>query len=251
MDIQNDTQFPFPDLSLTFVEGSSFSIGDQDVGVNGQEHEIRLSSFYIGKYPVTQRLWQAVMEDNPSFFKGEDRPVETVSWHDAQDFIKKLNSCQVGQNLLKTLGVEGSEFRLPTETEWEYAARGGTKSKGFIYSGSNQLKEVSWYFDNSDGETKPVGRKAPNELGIFDMSGNVREWCNDWYDQEYYEECVTTGTVINPLGPDTGINRVLRGGSYFSYPCYCRSTFRHYYPGEEDSYFNVGFRLLLPCQSGG
>ena len=136
-------------------------------------HEVVLSDFYIGKFPVTQALWNAVLKDYPSFFNGDSRPVERVSWEDTQVFIKKLNE------------LTGRAYRLPTEAEWEYAARGGRQSKGYKYAGSNKLKEVGWYWENTHFETKAVGLKYPNELGIYDMSGNVREWCQDWFSNEY------------------------------------------------------------------
>ena len=163
-------------------------------------HELSLSDFYIGKYPVTQAIWETVMGDNLSDFKGEDRPVKSVSWDDIQKFLKKLNK------------LTGKAYRLPTEAEWEYAAKGGNKSKGYKYAGSDNINDVAWYDDNSGGETHPAGQKAPNELGIYDMSGNVWEWCHDWYDPNYYQDSPRE----NPKGPSSGTDRVLRGGSWGS-----------------------------------
>jgi len=138
------------------------------------------------------------MGKNPSTFTGDNLPVEQVSWNKTQDFIKKLNQ--------KT----GKNYRLPTEAEWEYAARGGNKSKGYKYAGSNNINDVAWYTSNSNSKTHEVGTKLPNELGIYDMSGNVWEWCSDWYGENYYGSSPSN----NPKGPGTGDDRVLRGGSW-------------------------------------
>ncbi len=201
-------------------------------------HEVSLASFWMGQYPVTQRLWEAVMGTNPSFFKGWDRPVEQVSWEDCQEFLKKLNE------------QTGKIYRLPTEAEWEYAARGGQKSQGFTYSGSNKLKEVGWYSRNSHGETKVVGQKIPNELGIYDMSGNVWEWCEDWFSDKYYQEFVDGGLVENPKGPENGSSRVFRGGGWGNTPQSCRVACRsNWPPGYRRNY--LGFRLAMSLQSVG
>ena len=149
------------------------------------------------------------MGSNPSNFKGSNLPVECVSWGDCQEFIQKLNR------------LTGRNFRLPTEAEWEFACRGGNNSRGYKYSGSNNLGSVAWYDDNSGGQTHPVGTKAPNELGIFDMSGNVWEWCSDWYAN------YTANSQTNPKGPLSGSYRVRRGGSWFSYARICRSSSRN------------------------
>lgn len=157
------------------VEGGTFKMGaTPDMGSNPgrdevQVHTVTLSNFLIGQTEVTQALWQAVMGDNPSYFVGDDLPVERVCYHDCLDFIKKLNQ------------LTGQKFRLPTESEWEYACRGGVNSRSCKYSSSNDPDAVAWYRDNSGSQTHPVATKAPNELGIYDMSGNVWEWCSDWY----------------------------------------------------------------------
>ncbi|MCB0840855.1 MAG: formylglycine-generating enzyme family protein, partial [Bacteroidetes bacterium] len=158
-------------FEMIFIEGGTFMMGsDREEAYDREKpvHEVSLDSFYLGKYPVTQALWEEVMGNNPSHFQGENNPVEKVSWNDTQDFIKNLNE------------LAGKEYRLPTEAEWEFAARGGNHTEGYKYSGSDRLKEVGWYSENS-AVTHPVSEKPANELGIFDMSGNVFEWCQDKY----------------------------------------------------------------------
>ena len=216
---------------MVFVEGGTFTMGctaeQGDDCEDGEypAHQVTLSSFRIGKYPVTQAEWKAVMESNPSFFTGDNLPVETVSWNDVQAFIAGLNE------------VTGKKYRLPTEAEWEYAARGGNNSQGYKYSGSNDIDEVAWYA--GDNGTHPVGRKMPNELEIYDMSGNVQEWCNDWYG------AYSNAPQTNPQGPATGSKRVLRGGSWDAGAGYCRVSNRYTYPpGYSDN--DRGLRLVLP-----
>ncbi|NLO69522.1 MAG: formylglycine-generating enzyme family protein, partial [Porphyromonadaceae bacterium] len=192
-------------------------------------HSVTLSDYYIGKYEVTQAQWEAVMGNNPSYFTGDpDYPVEGVSWNDVQEYITKLNQ------------LTGKSYRLPTEAEWEYAARGGAESKGYKYSGSDTLSNVAWYYDNDNSKTHPVGTKNPNELGIYDMSGNVWEWCNDWYASDYYNNSPQT----NPQGPSLGSNRVNRGGSWLSGALYCRVSYRSYERADFRSGI-LGFRLVL------
>lgn len=198
------------EFKMIKVEGSTFSMGatsEQGSDADDDEkpvHSVTLSDYYIGETEVTQELWEAVMGSNHSRFKGNNqRPVERVSWDDCQEFIKKLNQ------------LTGNEFRLPTEAEWEYAARGGKYSKDYVYkySGSNDAYEVAWYYDNSGDETHPVKTKKANKLGLYDMSGNVWEWCNDWYNENYYRNSPQT----NPTGPSEGEFRVLRGGGWDYY----------------------------------
>lgn len=166
------------------------------------------------------------MGNNPSGFKGANKPVERVSWNDCQEFIKKLNL------------LTGLQFRLPTEAEWEYAARGGNMSRGYKYSGSNSIDDVAWYSGNSSSTTHPIGTKHANELGLYDMSGNVNEWCSDWYGR--YNSLLQT----NPTGPTTGYHRVFRGGSCYYIARNCRVSVRNgIYPDYRDS--GIGFRLAL------
>ncbi|MBR7027972.1 MAG: SUMF1/EgtB/PvdO family nonheme iron enzyme, partial [Bacteroidaceae bacterium] len=186
-----------------------------------------LSNYYIGETEVTQELWEAVMGSNPSSFVGPKLPVGKVSWDDCQAFIGKLNA------------QTGKTFRLPTEAEWEYAARGGKKSKGYTYSGSNAIGNVAWYYNISENTTHEVGTKRANELGIYDMTGNASEWCQDWYGETYYENSSTT----DPQGPASGTCRVLRGGSWISDEEFCRVAHRGYDIGNRYS-FN-GLRLVL------
>ena len=172
------------------------------------------------------------MGSNPSFFKGTSNPVESVNYDDCITFINQLNT------LLKDQLPQGRKFRLPTEAEWEYAARGGNKSKGCKYSGSNSISTVAWYYKNSGDKTHPVKQKASNELGLYDMSGNVYEWCSDWYDD------YSSSPQNNPKGPGSGSNRVIRGGSWYSNEQNCRSANRSYiYPGYRGSTY--GLRLAF------
>ena len=221
-------------FNMVYVEGGTFTMGatsEQGKDAYKDEkpaHDVTLSSYHIGETEVTQELWQAVMGKNPSNFKGDlQRPVEKVSWKDCQKFIEKLNR------------MTGQQFRLPTEAQWEYAARGGSKSRGYKYSGSNDLGSVAWYTDNSGKDTHPVKTKLPNELGIYDMSGNVWELCSDYWKGSY-----SSGSQTNPTGPSSGSSRVLRGGSWYNNARFCRSSYRY---GITPPYGNnyLGLRLSL------
>ncbi|MBR5086482.1 MAG: formylglycine-generating enzyme family protein [Muribaculaceae bacterium] len=236
-------------FTMVLVKGGTFTMGatsEQGSDANIDEkptHQVTLSKFSIGQTEVTQELWEAVMGSNPSDRKGAKRPVEEVSWNNCQEFIRKLNA------------LTGQNFRLPTEAEWEYAARGGNKSQGYKYSGSNNIDDVAWYWinsgdsrlsgnwysekiENNNCQTHDVGTKQPNELGLYDMSGNVYEWCQDWYGS-YSSEA-----QVDPRGPSSGSSRVYRGGSWFVNAEDCRVTCRSgLFPDNRNN--NLGFRLAL------
>ena len=220
-------------FDMVYVDNGTFYMGNDNGSANEKPaHQVTLSEYYIGKTEVTQQLWQAVMGSNPSRYVGEQNPVEEVSWNDCQTFIGKLNILLADQ-------LDGKEFRLPTEAEWEFAARGGKKSKGYKYSGYDELYYVAWYRSGSSSiETKPVASKYPNELGIYDMTGNVCEWCLDWYG-EY-----SADPIKDPTGPATGTQRVRRGGDAFSYYDECGVTYRESSVPTSVSN-NFGLRLAL------
>lgn len=219
-------------FNMIRVDGGTFMMGattEQGSDADSDEkpvHQVTLSSYYLGETEVTQALWKAVMGSNPSDFKGSNRPVETVSWDDCQTFLQKLNE--------KT----GRQFRLPTEAEWEYAARGGSKSQGYKYSGSNNLGEVAWYTDNSNWKTHDVKTKRANELGLYDMSGNVWEWVQDWKGD------FPSSAQTNPTGPSSGSYRVDRGGSWLNNAWNCRVSDRFDYTPYR-RFNTLGLRLAL------
>jgi formylglycine-generating enzyme required for sulfatase activity len=222
----------FGGFEMVYVKGGTFTMGRstaQDPDALDREkptHTVALSDFYIGKYEVTQAQWRAIMGSNPSHFTGDNNPVEQVSWEDVQKFIKKLNK--------KT----GKKFRLPTEAEWEYAARGGNKRKNYKYSGSDNIFVVAWY---NVATTHSVGLMRPNDLGIYDMSGNVWEWCQDWYGS------YSGSHQENPTGPSNGSSRVLRGGCWSNAAKYCRVTNRGGdNPANRRNF--VGFRLACSAE---
>ena len=217
------------EFEMVWVEGDTFTMGctsEQGGGCQDSEkpaHSVTVSSYYIGETEVTQALWMAVMGSNPSYFKGDNLPVERVSWEDAQEFIERLNQ------------LTGRTFRLPTEAEWEYAARGGSKSRGYKYSGSNSIDAVARYDGN---RTHAVKGKQANELGVYDMSGNVWEWCSDWYGG------YSSSLQRDPGGIPYGSSRVLRGGGWYADARSCRVSYRHNYaPGSRGN--DLGFRLVL------
>ena len=224
-------------FKMRIVEPGTFQMGSNSgSSIEMPVHSVTLTkAYYMGETEVTQALWQAVMGYKPtsggpqwtsSNGLGDDYPAYYISYTDCQEFITKLNA------------MTGQQFRMPTEAEWEFAARGGTKSKGYTYAGSNTIDDVAWYYNNSGSKTHAVGGKQPNELGLYDMSGNVYEWCADWYGS------YTSGAQTNPTGPTTGSSRVIRGGSWFSGATYCRTALRNYYsPGYRGD--RVGFRLAL------
>ena len=223
-------------IDMIYVAGGTFTMGataEQGYDAESDEkptHSVTVSDFYIGKYEVTQAQWKAIMGSSPSYFKGDNLPVENVSWNNIQEFITKLNA------------QTGKKFRLPTEAEWEYAARGGNQSKGYKYSGRNSISEVAWYDGNSGGKTHPVGQKSPNELGIYDMSGNVFEWCGDWYSS------YSSSSQTNPTGSSSGSSRVLRGGSWYLNAGGCRVSNRNISTPDSRSNYN-GFRLACSVES--
>ena len=209
----------------TFTMGCTAEQGDDCSGDENPAHQVTLSSFYIGKYEVTNAQWDDIMYDQPNYSYERNQPKANVTWDEIHEFIDKLST------------KAGKQYRLPTEAEWEYAARGGAQSQGYKYSGSNDVYEVAWTWHAYSG-TEPVGTKNPNELGIYDMSGNVSELCSDWYDYDYY----ANSPPNNPKGPADGSNRVLRGGSYNSYDDGCRVTSRsNMWASSSLSY--VGFRV--------
>ena len=215
------------------VEGGQFQMGSPDSLPNREkdetQHSAQVNTFQMQTTEVTQELYEAVMGTNPSERKEwKEMPVTNVSWEDAQAFIEKLND------------LMGTHYRLPTEAEWEYAARGGNRSQGYIYSGSNDLNEVGWYDENSGKHPHVVKEKKPNELGIYNMSGNVWEWCSDWYAEYRLDQ---RGSV-NPQGADNGERRVLRGGSWYCDARNCRVANRHSY-APEFGFNNYGFRLVF------
>ena len=221
---------------MVFVKGETFTMGckngrDTDCSYDDKPpHTVQLSDYYIGETEVTQKQWREVMGSDPPelLFKGcDDCPVEHVSWDDIQEFLSRLNA----RSSL-------ARYRLPTEAEWEYAARGGPYSKGYSYAGSNNISAVAWYRDNSGSKTHPVKGKDPNELGLYDMSGNVWEWCSDWYDSNYYKN----SPASNPTGPTSGSYRVMRGGSWSNVPQVCWVANRSLsFPGNR--LLSIGFRL--------
>ena len=222
-------------FNMVHVDGGTFTMGatpEQGNDVYDNEkpaHQVTLSSYMIGETEVTQALWQAVMGKNPSIHGNNlNNPVETVSWKDCQEFIKKLNK------------LTGKKFRLPTEAEWEFAARGGNKSKGYKYSGSNNIDEVAWYKDNRKINRNPVKMKKSNELGLYDMTGGVWEWCSDWFDTNYFK----SSPQLNPKGPSSGSRRVYRGGGDYGEARICRISIRYSTdPGESLSI--IGLRLAM------
>ncbi|MBP3763442.1 MAG: SUMF1/EgtB/PvdO family nonheme iron enzyme [Bacteroidales bacterium] len=221
-------------FDMVLVKAGTFTMGalegDEEADGDETRHTVTLTrDYYIGATEVTQELYAAVMGSNPSgFTEGENLPVETVSHNDAVAFCGKLSE------------MTGKTFALPTEAQWEYAARGGHKAPATatLYAGGDDIEAVAWYGGNSDSKTHAVGTKAPNALGLYDMSGNVWEWCADWYG-DYSADAVT-----DPAGPSTGSNRVLRGGSWFNSARICRASFRDYYYPINRSYI-LGFRVVL------
>ena len=214
---------------MMLVKGGTYMMGSNNANPNEKPaHKVVVNDFYIGIYEVTQAQWRAVMHNNPGVFVNEDGPEENISWDEVQEYINKLNK------------LTGKKYRLPTEAEWEYAAKGGSKSIGYLYSGSDDIKRIAWIKDNSSDMPHPVGQKQANELGIYDMSGNVWEWCSDWYDDVFYRRLYSRRP--NPIGPKTGTFKIVRGGSWYSNEYCSRPTYRDgFIPGGKST--NIGFRL--------
>ena len=240
--------------SMIKIEGGTFLLEDKI--------ECEVSDFYLGQYPVNQQLWEQVMGENPSSFKGTSLPVESISWYDCVEFCNRLSEWEGMEKVYRidksrkdpnneadekgifsdklkwmvTPNFEADGYRLPTENEWEYAARGGKHAKESEYAGSVELKEVGWYRGNSHGETQIVGIQLPNELGLYDLSGNLREWCWDWRGN------YPSKRIKNYRGPERGRYRVLRGGSWYLGAEYCRVSDRGY--GSPDARLSLyGIRL--------
>ncbi|MFM9948606.1 MAG: SUMF1/EgtB/PvdO family nonheme iron enzyme [Saprospiraceae bacterium] len=243
---------PFYDQMIP-IKGGIFDMGDTfGDGIDREQpvHKVTLSDYWLCKYPVTQGLWKAIMgeNNNPSYFKDSDLlPVEQVSWDDAQEFIQVLNK--------KT----GGQYRLPTEAEWEYAAREGGKKIRFgngkdianpaemNFNATKDYKQPYSIVGEYRAKTTPVNQFKPNALGLYDMAGNVYDWCADWFAEDYYQQCQAQGMVSNPQGPDTGTYRVLRGGGWFNYPLFCRAAWR-YHNEPTLRYYSVGFRVASSLQ---
>lgn len=202
------------EANMVWVTGGRFIMGDNSGEADEKPaHEVVVDGFAISKYPVTQRQWTVIMGNNPSNYKGCDQcPIDQVSWNDAQEFIRRLNH------------LTGKLYTLPTEAEWEFAAKAGKYGRYFKFAGSDNIDEVAWFAGNSGRQPHPVGQKKPNELGIYDMSGNMWEWCNDWYQKFYYE----LEEKYSPEGPVSGAGKVRRGGSWFTQPINCRITTRNH-----------------------
>ncbi|MFM9948157.1 MAG: formylglycine-generating enzyme family protein [Saprospiraceae bacterium] len=228
---------------LAHIPGGEFRMGSEDGDKEAYDeekpaHSVRLNDFYLGEFAVTQDLWEAVTgDDNRADFKGARRPIENVSWEDIQkDFLPKLNQ------------LTGQNYRLPTEAEWEYAARGGPywQTENYRYAGSDLLDQVGWYRQNSGQQTQEVGLLLPNALGLYDMSGNVWEWCEDQWHGDYKGAPKDGSAWVDRS--DEGVNRVFRGGSWLNFPLHCRVASR-VVNGPDGRVYSLGFRLVL--QGGG
>ena len=243
----------FTEPEMIFVQGGTFTMGcttEQGYDCWGNEtpnHSVTLSSFYIGKFEITQKEWTTIMGNNPSYFGGDNLPVERISWNDivgTSGNSEEINGIMYYSNgfIYKLNSATGKKYRLPTEAEWEYAARGGNKSMGYKYSGSNTVDDVAWCNGNSGGTTHPVGTKQSNELGIYDMSGNVWECCSDWYGR------YSSSSQTNPTGPSSGSSRVTRGGGWNTIAVFVRVSDRTYECTPGLIYEGLGFRVALSSE---
>lgn len=221
-------------MNFVLIQPGTFMMGspDNERGRNqdeGPQHQVTISKpFYMGRYQVTQSQWQEMMRTDPSVFKGYSSPVENISWRDCQGFFRRL-SAQIGKRV-----------RLPTEAEWEYACRAGTVTPFCSGDSESSLQPFAWHYGDNVGKESPVGQKKPNPWGLYDTHGNVCEWCDDWYDIEYYGN----SPRMDPRGPDEGFGRVLRGGAWNYISQYCRSANRNSSPPYNCSRF-YGFRCVL------
>ena len=234
-------------IEMVLLPAGKFTMGDKDE-IDAQPHEVFVSSFYIDKYLVTQGQYKKLMEENPSRWKADKNPVEQVRWSDA---VKYCNARSLKENLqpcydLQTwkCNFEANGYRLPTEAEWEYACRAGTKTKYFFGNDSSKLTDYAWLDENSRGKPRPIGQKQPNPWGLYDMYGNVWQWCNDFYKVDYYQQ----SPEENPRGPDDGETKVVRGGAWKFSADSCRSGYRYNEaPGYSDVCFGYdiyGFRCV-------
>ena len=237
----NLLSFPLPDLEMILVEGGTYRRGDEnsEYEVERPVQEVCITSFHLSKFLITQALYEVVMGENPSYRKGKQRPVEKISWDDTKSFLEKLNQLDIVRETLEKQGLIDYHFRLPSESEWEYAAGNGKYSQGCIYAGSDELKQVGWYDENSNSETKPVGLLQPNELGLYDISGNIHEWCEDDWHDSYKDSPIDGSPWID--APSRAYDRVIRGGTYFRSAIHCRPASRiRVSPGTRS--YNIGFR---------
>src|SRR5262245_16034861 len=218
-------------LELIRIPGGSFLMGSGEYESEKPIHRVTLSPFAIGKYPLTQAQWKAVMGNNPSNFKGDHLPVERVSWNSATEFCSALSK------------RTGRAYRLPTEAEWEYACRAGTATLFSSADNSETLDQHGWYYNNSEQKTRNVGQKIPNAWGLHDMHGNVFEWCHDWYDEDYYAQSPST----DPQGPPSGTSHVLRGGSFLTVSYLCRTAYR-FSNWPDYRYYDIGFRVVAAAE---
>ena len=219
--------------NMVFIEGGSFEMGNPNGGEDEKPlHIVNVANFYMCKYEIRAKEWKQIMGNNPCYFVGcEDCPVESVSWNEIQNFINKLNE------------LSEKKFRLPTEAEWEYAAKAGKHTTYNDFSGNKEIGAVGWFRDNSDTCPHKIGLKLPNANGIYDMTGNVWEWCSDWYQADYY----SVSTRENPQGPETGEKKVLRGGSWNNFVKHCKVTYRDTFEPDLKTY-DYGFRVCYSAE---
>jgi formylglycine-generating enzyme required for sulfatase activity len=229
-----DTTINSIDMEFVLISSGSFRMGGDKKLEQAEDHETPrhlvtiMNDFFMGKYEVTQAQWSGMMNTIPGEFKDDMRPVEGVSWHDVQTFIQKLNAKE-----------STHQYRLPTEAEWEYAARAESQSAYFFGNATSRLSQYAWYRNNSGGQAHPVGQLKPNAWGLFDMLGNVHEWCHDWFDRKYYSQSLSS----DPAGPSSGLARALRGGDWGSGDWYCRCASRSLSSPDRRSN-RLGFRLI-------